>query len=423
MFGVNTVGTVNHHYQRGLKIKSNLIKPIGRPTILTELEDNALLQEIFLRENLKRPMTAVDIVEYVFENFNKKVSSTWPQQYVKQHNRQLIYMVAFPMEEERLELKIDIMEKHCDDVDVAICQYDWRMIFNWDESGAEQIKDIPKMVLVSKRNENQRIYFKSSRPQGHITIVPGIALDGDDLPPLIMISDRTVDDDMNIWGLPQGHLGYIVSTKTGFINEDCLEKYINEVAGPAVETKRRKLGLQGHRALILQDNMSSHISMKVKKALGNFDIDTYEFPAHSSHLTQPLDNGAFSKMKKEMKKPFKTSMDWTERTERIMKIPTSLEKCTGKIQNKSYFRLAGFDLDLNIQDFPLRFNREHLMQKNGIPMALAIETKAVRNKTPTKRMKVDLFKSSTEKKREKRKAEGMLTEQKMSKLRKQLFTK
>jgi len=45
MFGVNTVGTVNHHYQRGLKIKSNLIKPIGRPTILTELEDNAFYRK------------------------------------------------------------------------------------------------------------------------------------------------------------------------------------------------------------------------------------------------------------------------------------------------------------------------------------------------------------------------------------------
>ena len=60
MFGMNNVGTLNHHYRHGLKIKSNLIKPIGRPTILTEQEDNALLQEILLRENLKRPMTAVD---------------------------------------------------------------------------------------------------------------------------------------------------------------------------------------------------------------------------------------------------------------------------------------------------------------------------------------------------------------------------
>ena len=43
------------------------------------------------------------------------------------------------MEGERLELKIDVMEKYCNDVDIALCQYDWRMVFDWDESGAEQI--------------------------------------------------------------------------------------------------------------------------------------------------------------------------------------------------------------------------------------------------------------------------------------------
>lgn len=66
-------------------------------------------------------------------------------------------------------------------------------------------------------------------------------------------------------------------------------------------------------------------------------FDMFEFPAHSIHLTPPLDNGAFSKIKKDMKNPFKTSMDWNERTERIMKILKSLEKNIGMIQNKSYF--------------------------------------------------------------------------------------
>lgn len=56
--------------------------------------------------------------------------------------------------------------------------------------------------------------------------------------------------------------------KTGFIDEDCLEKSIKEVVSPTIEA----LELQGHKALILQDNMSSHISKKVRNVLDSFDI-------------------------------------------------------------------------------------------------------------------------------------------------------
>jgi len=71
------------------------------------------------------------------------------------------------MEKERIELKRQDIEKYCNDVDEIICQYNWRLIFNWDECGVDEKIEASKVVLVSKRNENKR-YF--SNQQGLLDI-------------------------------------------------------------------------------------------------------------------------------------------------------------------------------------------------------------------------------------------------------------
>jgi hypothetical protein len=58
--------------------------------------------------------------------------------------------------------------------------------------------------------------------------------------------------------------------------------------------KRKLLDLEKEPILLLQDSMSSHINGKITPILETNKIDHYEFPAHVTHLTQPLDGTIFS---------------------------------------------------------------------------------------------------------------------------------
>jgi hypothetical protein len=54
----------------------------------------------------------------------------------------------------------------------------------------------------------------------------------------------TIDDDLINYGFPVGYLGMVVTTSTGYINEDCLTKYLNQIAILYWNKKRKLLNLE-----------------------------------------------------------------------------------------------------------------------------------------------------------------------------------
>jgi hypothetical protein len=120
---------------------------------------------------------------------------------------------------------------------------------------------------------------------------------------------------------------------------------------------RRKYDLIGSKVLIIQDGLASHLTPNVKQALNDLDINTFEIPPHSSHLVQPLDRDTFSMFKQQMKKPYYTSRDLTDRSLKIMKTFRSYERSFGLIQNLAasnnsgieFFDNLGGSLKINIE--------------------------------------------------------------------------
>jgi len=219
---------------------------------------------------------------------------------------------------------------------------------------------------------------------------------GMDFPPLVIISQKTLDNDLKQLGFPLGHNGYIVSTKTGFNNSTCCKDYVEKVVGPFLDQKRKFLGLEGHRALILQDSISAHIYDETKKILEKYSIDTFEFVLHTSHFCQPCDCGIFRALKNELSKGYKTSLVLSDRSAHIVKVLRALERSTGPIQNKSAFRHAGFDLNLEEEMFPLRLNSEFIMDNDFVPKPHIIAMKSIRNPIREGRMKLNYFSRNKE---------------------------
>jgi hypothetical protein len=179
---------------------------------------------------------------------------------------------------------------------------------------------------------------------------------------LILISQKIHDADLLKLGIPSYDSAMIISTKSGYINEAGLLEYLNKVAIPHWNKKRKILEMEGKNISLLQDSMSTHLNNDVTKLLSKSNINTFEFPPHSTHITQPLDGTIFSRWKHCMKKPNYTSFELTDRSKEKEKSIIYFEGVTGRIKNMNAFRFCGFDLDLSESNI-FRFNEKYYFKK------------------------------------------------------------
>lgn len=353
-------------------------------------------------ENENTPLTPMELVEWVNEHFDKDFSKSWSFSFQNRHKDKLIITDALPLEVARTELSVEILEKYGEDVYFKIIQYLWHQIFNWDECGVGILKTTSRSCIVSKRDVDTKRYYKTVRPPGHITILPVVSLTDEKIPPLLIVSQKTMDDDLKKFGFPNSNIGWIISTESGFITEDALLYYIENCVGPEILKIRTKLGCPDERSLFLQDGMSAHLSQKVKDKLAQFGIDTFEIPPHSSHLTQVLDQGTFAAFKNETKKKYKNSKNLSTRSNNILHILRSMERCTGSIQNISAFENSGFVFD-RTKEVPLEFNINKILEKDRAPQHDINAIIEIDDYTPKKREKLKIFESKKSKNQKKRK--------------------
>jgi len=163
------------------------------------------------------------------------------------------------------------------------------------------------------------------------------------------------------------------------------------------------------------DGLTSHLTSSVKEALTSFNIDTFEIPPHSSHLLQPLDRGTFAMFKQQMKKPYYSRKDLTERSLKILKCFRSYERSFGLIQNLAAFNHAGIEF-VNKIGGSLLVNIEKVLKEDKAPQDIVIPEETPRQKIPAKRKKLDFHMTSSKKKKEpKKKNEEKVTPKKNKK--------
>ena len=135
--------------------------------------------------------------------------------------------------------------------------------------------------------------------------------------------------------------------------------------------------------------------------MNDLNINTFEIPPHSSHLVQPLDRGTFSTFKQQMKKPYYSSKDLTDRSLKIMKTFRSFERSFGLIQNMTAFNHSGIEFSDNLGG-SLKINIDKVLKEDKAPQDVIIPEVTSRNKIKTTRKKLSFHKTSNEKKSDKK---------------------
>jgi hypothetical protein len=263
--------------------------------ILTTTEEKALLQYILERDSRGFSPRRVDVEDMANLLLSKRdakpVGKLWVHRFV---NRR-------PELKTRFSRVYDYQRALCEDPDALKAWFQLvknmrdkygihdRDFYNFDETGFMMGMIQPKMVITHSDRVGKP---KSIQPGNRewATAICCVAGDGYTVPPFLVVQGRYHLAGWFANGqIPDGWM--VKTTSNGWTtNETGLEwlQHFDE------HSKSRRMG--AYRMLVL-DGHESHVNATFEDYCKQNNIITLCLPAHSSHLTQPLDVGCFSVLK------------------------------------------------------------------------------------------------------------------------------
>ena len=175
-----------------------------------------------------------------------------------------------------------------------------QLIINVDETGLDCKKDTEKLKVVL--THNCPCTYRSSQGEFHITLVLTIGITGWSLLILAIIKTISFVSDLKVmYNLPVNEWCYVTSSSSAYINNKLFSYWVDKILVPGVAARCRFLGFKDDtKALLILDGCLAH-SIANLQALSKHSIDFHFLVPHSSHITQPLDQGIFSVFKRRFK--------------------------------------------------------------------------------------------------------------------------
>ena len=192
-----------------------------------------------------------------------------------------------------------------DDYDVLPCN-----IYNMDETGFS-IGAIKATRVIIDKTKNIR-YSAIPGRQEWVSVIECISMDGSALPPMVIFKGKTLT---GRW-LPENvpHEWIFSANSQGWTSDEHMKKWLSQHFEPLTREKA-----DGRTRLLIFDGHGSHTTLDVICHCIVNNIQLSLLPAHSSHLTQPLDVRVFSAMKahiaRELDRYFRTQIPCIQKAE------------------------------------------------------------------------------------------------------------
>ena len=166
-------------------------------------------------------------------------------------------------------------------------QYPPHRIYNVDETGISPV--VPGTKVLAGRGAKRVGRVASSERGKTTTIVGCVNAAGDAVPPMVVFGGRKRLKAELLKGTPIGTIGGV--SDNGWITTELFCKWFDHF----VEHVRPS---DDKRVLLVMDNHSSHVSMKLVCEARRCGVDIVTLPPHSSHILQPLDIAVYGPFKK-----------------------------------------------------------------------------------------------------------------------------
>jgi hypothetical protein len=264
--------------------------------LLTETEEEVIVQYILDLDSRGFPPLIEDIREMADHILGtrgtKRVGKQWPYRFIKRRGELCT----------RFSRAYDFQRALCEDPKIigAWFQLVFNMrakygilncdFYNFDETGFMMGQICPSMVVTrsDRRGKGKTVQPGNREWATAITCISG---DGFDIPPFLLVQGRY---HLASWytegGLPDSWA--IKPTSNGWTDNETGLDWIKHFDK---HTRARTKG--GYRMLVL-DGHESHQSVNFEAYCKDHNIIPICLPPHSSHITQPLDIGFFSVLKR-----------------------------------------------------------------------------------------------------------------------------
>ena len=325
-----------------LKGKNEEKKPPGNQRVLSDQDEEEILEYIYTMESKRKPCSLSQIIIFIQERFGKTVTSGYINCFYERHSEKLKKVVATPMDEKRVNISRDDIQKFCEKVTEEVKNVDPSLIFNADETGVQEFADSTKYhAIVSSQVKEDIYYYSVRRSQKLFTVLPCISLMGKSTIPLIITSRLTEDNDVSSLGMfPDKHYSLVHSEK-GYVTRKIFYNWCEKIFIPFVYITREENNLPPFsKAIIFFDNCSSHKDQKIMDLLAEHNIKVLPFVPHTSHICQMLDLVTFSVFKGQINK-FTPELKPYTQAFMINQILHAIQQATIPFNNVSAFRKAG----------------------------------------------------------------------------------
>ena len=163
----------------------------------------------------------------------------------------------------RLNLDNDEVRQFMENTEELLQNVPASFVFNMDETGINEYQNAKKkQVLVHNGFVGDKTMYPVARDTRHATVVACIAADGTAIPPLVIVTHRTVREALmrRCW-TPDKVL--FAHSEKGFITHEIFTDWLRDTFVPNVNEQRRRIGDMEQRAFLLMDNCSSQRAVDI----------------------------------------------------------------------------------------------------------------------------------------------------------------
>ena len=214
IFGINKI-----QLERDIKNIGKVPGILKNKPCLTQEHERMIIDYINDQYSYHSPCSHIEVIDYASNLIDKHLSFGWLDSFMKRHSHELCFSTAVPIEDARLSVDQNDVINSFQILEEIKNYIHPSLVYNLDETGftpSSLSKDYK--AIIPNEFQNKPNYYKINRSGKNITALVTISLDGDLLPPFIILPSKTIPDELWDTGIRKGIDVKIQCSDNGYMN-------------------------------------------------------------------------------------------------------------------------------------------------------------------------------------------------------------